>query len=217
MIGDKIVVQSHHIPPAQKIMELINDEIKKCDGIYFINISGESGCGKSTLAIAIEMLLDEKGISSYIFHMDDYFKLPPSSNHKNRLLSLDNVGMIEVNLDLLQKHIDKIKTGELVIQKPLVHYKDNRIHQITADLTQVKVVIIEGTYTSILGNIDCKIFIDRTYKDTYQQRLNRGREDMSDFIESVLEIEHNIIQSHKYLSRIILDQSYSVSLLSDQC
>ncbi len=49
--------------------------------------------------------------------MDDYFKLPPRSNHENRLKSLDNVGLQEVNLNLIQENIKDFKKGKITIEK----------------------------------------------------------------------------------------------------
>jgi VCBS repeat-containing protein len=215
MIGDKIVVKAHHLPPAEKIVDLTIQKIENSQSVFVFTVSGESGCGKSTLAIALEMLLDKRGFNTYIFHMDDYFVLPPSSNHNNRLLSIENVGPHEVNLDLLQSHIDALKKGVKKIDKPLVHYKDNKVHTVNVEFNDVKVIIVEGTYTTLMNNVDCKIFLERTYKDTYEQRSERGREEMSDFIESVLEIEHKIISSHKIMADLLVDNEYNVNLFSN--
>jgi uridine kinase len=209
MIGDKIVVKPYHIPPAREIFQCTKDQI--ASGKYSFAISGESGCGKSTLAIALKMVLTEAGYGVYIFHMDDYFLLPPTTNHNQRVEDINHVGPQEVNLSLLQHHVASFRNGVSQITKPLVHYKENDIKTELVDFDKTQIVIIEGTYTSLLENIDCKIFIDRTYKDTYLQRAERAREEMTPFIESVLEIEHAIIAQHKSLANIVLDQDYSIT------
>ena len=201
------------MPPAYQIMNHIELLIDQSEGVFCINISGESGCGKSTLALALDMVLREKGLNLYVFHMDDYFLLPPASNHQNRVLSLDNVGPHEVNLALLQENIEDMKAGKNAIVKPLVHYKENRIENIIVSTEDIQVIIVEGTYTSLLSDIDCKIFIDRDYKDTLAQRKGRAREPITPFIESVLELEHKIISSHKVLADIIIDKNYKVELI----
>ena len=200
--------------PAYTILSHLASDIENFEGIYCINISGESGCGKSTLALALEAVLKEKGLNAYIFHMDDYFILPPASNHQNRVLSFDNVGPHEVNLTLLQENIDDVKAGKRNIEKPLVHYDENKIEYIHVNLDKIKIILVEGTYTSLLQNVDTKIFIDRSYKDTLDQRRERAREPITPFIESVLDIEHRIISSHKHFASIIIDKKYQVHQVS---
>jgi uridine kinase len=58
-------------------------------------------------------------------------------------------------------------------------------------------LIVEGTYILEIDDFDFKIFIDRNYKDTYENRMKRNRDEKSDFVEQVLEIEHQIIKQFK--------------------
>lgn len=210
MIGDKLLIEPHHLPPAREVFALMKSVLENQTGIYVFNISGESGSGKSTLAIALKSVLEEHGFHSYIFHMDDYFKLPPASNHNQRLSSLDFVGPGEVDLELLDSHINKIKNGAKKLIKPLVYYKENEISTEHVGLDGINVVIVEGTYTTLLQNIDCRIFLDRDYKITLKDRIARAREPITEFIESVLEIEHQIISSHKSMADLVLGQEYQI-------
>jgi uridine kinase len=76
----------------------------------------------------------------------------------------------------------------------------------------VKVLIVEGTYTSLLRNVDIRIFIDRTREDTlaHREKRNRGHEVGDPFVEGLLEIEHKIIAGHKHLANIIITKTYEV-------
>jgi len=210
MIGDKLLLKPHHLPPAREIFALKKSVLENHKGIYLFNISGESGSGKSTLAIALKSVLEDNGYHSYIFHMDDYFRLPPTSNHNQRVESLDYVGSQEVDLALLDSHIQEIKNGVKELYKPLVHYKENEIRTEYVKLDGLKVIIVEGTYTTLLENTDCKIFLDRDYKLTLEDRILRAREPITEFIESVLEIEHQIISSHKAMADIVLGADYQL-------
>jgi uridine kinase len=206
MIGDKLTLQPKHLIPAKEIYNHLSDKIK---GKYTIAIGGESGCGKSTLAVAIKEIFGKEGLNIFIFHMDDYFLLPPTSNHNQRLWSLTHVGPQEVNLELLQKHIDAFKNKNHTITKPLVHYKENEIRSEQIDLTHYDIILIEGTYTLSL-DVDTKIFMERNYKDTLQDRINRARDPLTPFVESVLEIEHNIISRYIDNANIIVNKDYSI-------
>ena len=71
-------------------------------------------------------------------------------------------------------------------------------------------LIIEGTYILDVDDFDFKIFIDRNYKDTYENRLNRNRDEKSDFVEQVLDIEHQIIKQYKNKADLVLGKDYQV-------
>jgi hypothetical protein len=40
-------------------------------------------------------------------------------------------------------------------------------------------LIVEGTYILEIDDFDYKIFIDRNYKDTYENRMKRNRDEKS--------------------------------------
>jgi len=210
MIGDIVEVKAHHLPPARKIIELLQDPIKQSKEIFTLTVGGESGSGKSTLSLAIKKLLKKEGYKTFIFHIDDYFKLPPKDNHDQRLSDISHVGPGEVNLDLLQHHIDQVKAGTDHLKKPLVHYRENEIREVIVQFDDVDVIIAEGTYATLLKHIDCKIFMLRNYIDTYDSRVKRARDPIIPFTEKVLEIEHDILQDHIKMANILVDKNYQV-------
>jgi len=211
MIGDKLILRPYHYQPARDIYDLLSSKIRKQDSSqFFITISGESGCGKSTLAIALKEVLTENNLRSFILHMDDYFHLPPTSNHLQRMEDINHVGPQEVNLDLMQDHIQAIKSGATEIIKPLIHYKENDKREEIFRPNELDVIIIEGTYVSLLKDIDAKVFMLRNYLDTRENRISRARDPITPFVEDVLEIEHSIIKKHKDLASILVDKEYNV-------
>ena len=210
MKGDVINLNDENRQTAWDIVEPLLYEIKKAKGIYNISVAGESGAGKSIIAAAIAEQLENDGIKVKIFQQDDYFRLPPFSNDTKRRANLMWVGTDEVNLSLIDQHLKEAKEGIKTIEKPLVIYPENRITTEVFDMTGIKVCIAEGTYTSLLKNIDKHIFIDRDRFDTMEDRHKRGREVMDTFIEKVLEIEHDIISKHKDKADIIIDKYFHV-------
>lgn len=216
MIGDIIRIKPHHLPPAREIYRLVKNRLESTESVFTMSVGGESGSGKSTLSLAIEEVLKEKGYKCFIFHMDDYFKLPPKDNHDRRVENIVHVGPDEVNLELLQEHIAQCKRGVKQLKKPLVHYRENKIREVIVELSKVDVVIAEGTYVTLLEDIDCKVFMLRNYRDTYEARVKRARDPIIPFNEEVLKIEHKIVRQHKEMADILVDNEYGVKAKSDK-
>ena len=99
------------------------------------------------------------------------------------------------------------------LAKPLVIYEEDRITEETLDLGAVDIVIAEGTYTSLLENVDTRVFIARNRLETMEHRMKRGREDFDPFIEQVLEIEHEIISQHRERADIVITTDYDVEFV----
>lgn len=211
MIGDIIELHEKHLATAQKIIEIVKQNFPLGNSQKIaIGIAGESGSGKSVTAYAIQKVLEQEKVKSLVLQMDDYFRLPPKSNHENRLKSLENVGIHEVNLGKLSQNINDFKKGTLEIEKPLVNYNENSVSTEKIEISEYSVIIVEGTYILDLEGFDFKIFIDRNYKDTYENRMKRNRDEQSDFVEKVLEIEHQIIRNFKNNADLILGKNYEL-------
>ena len=210
MKGDIIIVEEYHRRAARKIVDRIFSEIQAKEGRYTITIGGESGSGKSELAKAVAEALEDKGVKCGIYQQDDYFIYPPKTNDATRRKDIRWVGPQEVRLDLLDKHLKAALDGKAKVRKPLVIYDQDEITEETMCLEGLKVVIAEGTYTTLLSNVVKRIFIVRNYLDTMETRKKRGREAIEPFIEEVLRIEHGIISAHKEKADIVITRDYDV-------
>jgi uridine kinase len=213
MKGDIILLEKHHRKAAIFIVSKIDTEIKKSKTRFTISIAGESGSGKSEMAVAIAEGLLKQDITTLVFGQDDYFNLPPKSNDARRREDPEWLGPhVEVDLETLEKNLSDAKSGKNLINKPIVDYDKNSIEREAVDLTRVKVIIAEGTYTSLLRNIDKKIFITGNRLDTLEHRRkrNRGSEVGDPFIEHILDTEHKIIAGHKFLADFIITKDFDV-------
>ena len=215
MTGDKIIVQEHHVRAARGLSELLLPEIIAHRGRFVLTVAGESGSGKSETAAALCDELTAHEIRCLVLQQDDYFIYPPKTNDHTRRADITWVGPGEVRLSLLDQNLEAIKGGEASIDKPLVDYDADLIGEESIELSDVRVVIVEGTYTTLLGNVDRRIFIDRTREDTREARLARGREEQDEYLERVLEIEHEIISGHKDRADIIITKDYEVVEATD--
>ncbi len=214
MKGDIVIVQPYHEKVASEIVPQIIKKINEENRIYTISVGGESGCGKSEISVAISNELNKYGIGAIILGQDDYFFLPPKRNSEKRHKNPDWLGPhIEVNLDLLEKNLIEAIQGKSEICKPLIDYNEDAIETQTIDLKGIKVIIAEGTYTSLLRKIDTRIFITRNWQQTLEdrKRRNRGNEVYDPFTEKILATEHKIIAGHRYLADFIVNDKYEVT------
>lgn len=216
MKGDIVVLEEHHKQAARKIVLQIIEKINNKTSRYTISIAGESGSGKSETSKAIVDELKKHGIRSVLLGQDDYFVLPPKTNDARRREDPEWLGPhVEVKLDLLEQNLKDAINGKNEITKPLVDYNENSVEEEIINLRAVKVVIVEGTYTSLLRNVDIKIFIARNRLDTleHRQKRNRGNEVDDPFIEEILTMEHKIIAGHKQLADFVVTKDYKVVVM----
>ncbi len=201
MKGDKLVIKDFHKKAAQTIYEKIEKMVDERK--VTVSVAGESGSGKSEIAHCLAEKFAQK--KTIILCQDDYFRLPPKTNHKNRVKDIANVGTQEVRLDKLDADLEVLqKMQERQLKKPLVDFDNDEIGQETIQVEDFALIIAEGTYTSLLKNVDVRCFIDKSYLQTKKNRELRGRDPMSGFVERVLEIEHKLIAEHKKFADIIL-------------
>lgn len=212
MHGDRIVIEPHHERAARGIDNWLERNQLPGRRRLVITVAGESGSGKSETAAALAHALKKREIGSVIFQQDDYFIYPPKSNDRTRRDDIDWVGPGEVRLDLLDGHLEAFRDGAERLTKPLVRYAEDRIDSETVDLQGSQVAIAEGTYTTLLESADVHVFIDRDWRATRAHREKRSRDaaELDPFIDTVLEIEHEIISAHKGRADLIVGTDYSV-------
>jgi uridine kinase len=213
MKGDILLLQEYHRRAASEIVPHIIDRIRRNDTRYIITVAGESGSGKSETGKAIADELEKYEIKSVLLGQDDYFMLPPRSNDQKRREDPEWLGPhVEVKLDVMEQNLVDAIQGKREITKPLVDYDSNTIEEEIVNLDGIKVLIAEGTYTSLLKHVDTKIFIVRNWIDTleHRQTRKRGNEVGDPFIEQVLRIEHKIIAGHKQLADFLITKDYDI-------
>jgi len=199
---------------AQKLVRHFQPKgIFEKDSPYVIGIAGESGAGKTSLALNLGILLTEADIENVIISQDDFYYYPPLTNDEKRRADINHVGESEVNLNLMDEIVLKIKKGEKIIKKPWLDYKNNRFYYSDLVVETVKIIIVEGTYVFKLASLDCRVFFDISYKETREGRHKRKRHsrELDGFTEKVLEIEHKILKIHKLKADIIINRSFEIT------
>lgn len=213
MKGDKIVLREQHRTVASWIVPRLVSRVRAKPARYVIAVAGESGSGKSETAQALADAFRQERQPAVILGQDDYFVLPPRTNDARRRQDPEWLGPhVEVRMDALDATLKQAIDSANAIVKPLVDYDANSIGQEEVSLAGIRVIVVEGTYTSLLRHVDTRIFIAQSRRDTlaHRQDRNRGNEAGDPFIEQVLAIEHKIIAGHRYLADFIITKDYEV-------
>jgi len=213
MTGSIILLEELHKKVVCIIVTQLIEKINTKPGRFILTVAGESGSGKSETARAIAEELGKCGMQTIVLGQDDYCHLSPKFNDLKRKADPDWLGPhVEVKMDVLENNLRSAVHGEDEITKPIIDTVENTIEDTKISLRDIKVVIAEGTYTSLLKNADARIFIDRTWIDTLKYRKKRNRRDeVNDpFTEQILVTEHKIISGHKYLADFIITDNLEV-------
>ena len=112
--------------------------------------------------------------------------------------------------------LNAFRDGGASIDKPLVVYETDSVTAEDMPTAEARVAIAEGTYTSLLENVDTRVFIARDYEETRAHREKRKRDaaELDLFIDEVLKIEHAIISEHRARANIVINADYSVTAQS---
>lgn len=207
------MAENPHELAASIIVPQIINRIKVKKQRTTIALAGESGCGKTETAKALVTELSRHGVNSIVLGQDNYFFLAPKDNDTMRKNSSKWLGPHkEVNMKLLDRTLSAAIKGKNTIDLSHIDYDTNIKTIEKINIQEVKVIIVEGTYTSLLKHIDTKIFIDADYNDTlkFRKLRNRGNEVNDPFVENILETEHKIIAGHKFLADFIITKDYHV-------
>jgi len=205
MIGDKLLINDFHRNAAAMILPAVLHHMVQTGDPAIVTVAGESGSGKTETAHCLNELLTGRGRKSIILCQDDYFRLPPKTNHARRVEDISWVGPGEVRLDLMAAHAQALKRRlDRPLIKPLVHFEEDEIRSEIIEPQAWDVVIVEGCYTSLLPVADVRGFLDRTFRQTRQARLDRARDPDLDIIEHILEIEHHEIRMHKGCADVVV-------------
>lgn len=217
MRGDSIVIEPHHARAAESVQKLISRRPDGPEDRLVVSVAGESGAGKSEIAEALAGLFNQEGYSTTVLQQDDYFVHPPRSNDRVRRKDIGWVGPSEVRLDLMEEHLELFR-ARACLTKPLVRYLEDRIDQVNVDLSPFQIAVVEGTYVTLLKNVDVRVFIDRDYHASRAHREKRRRHasELDPFIDQVLAVEHGIIAPHRELADIMIHEDYSASLANPQ-
>jgi uridine kinase len=141
--------------------------------MLIIGIAGGSGSGKSTVVKKITDLLPDNSVT--IIPQDAYYK---DNSHltlqERKKINFDHPASIEFNL--LNRHIDKLKSGE-VVDMPVYSYVTCTRSKETIPVKPREIIIIEGililTNPGLRKRMDIKVYVDADADERLMRIIRR--------------------------------------------
>lgn len=203
MQNDVFHIKKHHIDAAENVYQEFVEKIGK--GKYVIAIAGEVSSGKTTLAYLLGRMLKMNGVKSKILDLVDFYKIPPVERRAYREKNgVDTVGVDEYDWEKIETTINGFKKGKTEVM-PLVDLLTDEVDQITTNFKGVQVLIISGLYAFYCKQLNFKIFMELTYRETYESQKYTGKEVMDNFRKKILEKEHVAVQKQKNDADVYID------------
>lgn len=208
-----IAISQQYTALSARIVTMFHPLTEKC---LVLAIAGQSGSGKTTLGHALKHSFEQQGLKTLLLHQDDYFKLPPRKNHLAREADFEHIGYSEVRLTMLDEALSAIKTQSTdVLTVPHMNWLNDTEERRTLNLNGIRIVLVEGTYTSLLKEADIRIFFNTDYSQTQENRKSRARDAASDFIERVLEKENELISVHEPMAHLVINRKLEIETIRD--
>jgi len=212
MLGDILLINDMHKDAAKSIRKYVQEDLKKKGKRYryIVGISGESGSGKSELAHALGKFLKQDKIRVKVIHTDNYYNIQPLLREEwRRNKGFDKIGLDEYDWVKINKTIRDFKEAQECMI-PCIDLIPEQVDKLITDFSKIDLLIIDGLYAINTDDINLRIFIDLTYKETKINQIIRMKEAMSEFRLQILEREHCSVLSLKSLADLIVDKTYEV-------
>jgi uridine kinase len=194
MLNDILIITKAHEKAARTIFDKVMEERREK---YIITITGEVGVGKCEVSHVLGKLLKEEGILVKIIHMDDYYKIPPAMRTEWRKKhGIRRVGYEEYNWKMINHNLDDFRNNR-ISELPSVDLMNDHVDKFITNFDQINLLIINGLYSIKIDSADLKVFIELTYKDTFDEQKATGKEPLDEFRLKVLQREHEVIQTLK--------------------
>lgn len=195
MQNDVFQIKENHVQAAELVVETIFDKVE--EGKFIISIAGEVSSGKTTLAYLLGRMLKMRGIKSKILDLVDFYKVPPLERRAFREKNgLETIGVDEYDWKKIESTLKSFRKGDTV-ELPLVDLLTDEVDTIKTDFKDVQVLIISGLYAFYCKDVDYKIFMELTYRETYEMQKYTGKEVMDSFRQKILEKEHEAVKKQK--------------------
>lgn len=209
MLEDVLLIADKHREAAAVIVEEILKNNTKDK--YIVAISGESGSGKSELTHVVAKEMRKHGVFAKPIHIDNFYNTLPLERTEWRIKNgIENVvGLGEYKWDEINKVVDDFKNSR-TSSMPCVDLVTEQIDTLTTNFYGIDMLIIDGLYAINTENVDLRVYIELTYRETKKAQKDRGKEPQNEYRMRVLEQEHQQVLSIKNKADLFVNMDYKV-------
>ena len=200
---DKLRITSGHDKAANALVPVILEALKTSEKVIFA-AGGESGTGKSEIAYLVGETLKKQGIPTVEWSFDNAYVTSPEEREEKRAEDYDNnVGLNEMNRSRIEEVMFCFEQDKPVTVPVIIINEDGSrpIKEITLDMEYKKVLIFDGLYAALIGEIktsDSKtihIIAMNEKKFNLDAQKERSKEEVNEHRMKVLERECNAVRS----------------------
>jgi len=200
---DKLRITTGHDKAAKELVPVILEALKATGKVIFA-AGGESGTGKSEIAYLVREILQEQEISTVEWSFDNAYVTTPEEREKKRAEDYDNnVGLNEMNRPKIEEIMSCFEQDKPVIVPIVVINEDGSrpIKEITLNMEDKKVLIFDGLYAALIGEIKTdeskatRIIAMNEKRFNLDAQKERGKEEVNEHRMKVLERECNAVRS----------------------
>ena len=208
MLEDVLLIADKHRKAAAVI---VNEILQKKTDKFIVAISGESGSGKSELTHVVAKEMRKHGIFAKPIHIDNFYNTLPLERTEWRISNgIENVvGLDEYKWKEINQVIEDFKNGRKS-SMPCVDLVTEQIDTLTTDFSDIDMLIIDGLYAINTENVDLRVYIELTYRETKKAQKDRGKEPQNEYRMQVLEQEHKAALSIKSKADLFVNMEYQV-------
>ena len=206
MLGDVLLITEEHRKAGSEIVK----RLRRVENTKFVlALGGESGSGKSELAHVISRQMKDLGRLTKILHIDNYYQVSPTERTAwRRKHGIQSVGLDEYNWDLIHQNIREFREGKEAML-PCIDLLTDQEDKLITNFHGIHFLILEGLYP-LKADVDLRIHIDRTYKETKKAQVLRKKEPQTEFRLQILQREHEVVQSLRPLADLIVTKDFNV-------
>ena len=200
---DKLRITTGHNKAANELVPVILEALKATGKVIFA-AGGESGTGKSEIAYLVREILKEQEVPTVEWSFDNAYVTTPEEREKKRAEDYDNnVGLNEMNRPKIEEVMSCFEQDKPVTVPIIVINKDGSrpIKEITLNMEDKKVLILDGLYAALVGEIKTveskatHIIAMNEKKFNLDAQKERGKEEVNEHRMKVLERECSAARS----------------------
>jgi uridine kinase len=200
---DKLRITPGHESAANELVQVIQRALKANEKVIFA-AGGESGTGKSEVAYLVGESLNELGIPTIEWSFDNAYVTSPAEREQKRAEDYDhNVGLNEMNRARIEEVMSCFEQDKPVTVPVIIINEDGSrpVRQITLEMEGKKVLIFDGLYAALIGQISTSENMIARVIAMSEKRFNlaaqreRGKEEVNQHRMKVLERECRAVRS----------------------